>query len=177
MSEQEKAFSSAYGEAMFYAHLIEDLVELHIYECGYFHVNGYCGLSRHQIRDLKHEKRIDELGKIYQNQNRGEVTQLVSALHLLRKIRNLVAHAFNPQVGSDLRKEEGVDQIIAMLQSISTWEHLYLKSLQKAHETVLHGSIEHCLDSVLQCQDPPFDARVARSKIQEHLDELKRLKA
>ena len=173
MSEQEKAFSSAYGETMFYAHLIEDLVELHIYECGYFHVNGYPGLSRRQIRDLKHEGRIDELGKIYQNQNAGEVAQLVSALHLLRKIRNLVAHAFIPQVGSDFTKEEGVDQIVAMLRSISTWERLYLKSLWKAHVAVLHGSIEHCLDAVLQREEPPFDARVARSKIQEHLDELK----
>ncbi len=171
--DQNEAFPAAYGEAMFYAHLIEDLVALHIYECGYFHVNGYSGLSPRQIRNVTHEDRINELSKVYRNQSDGSVERLVSALHLLRKIRNKVTHAFIPQVGSDLAKEEGVDQIMAMLKSISTWERLYLEALRKAHEAVLRGAITHCLDAVMEREDPPFNARVARSEIQEHLDELK----
>jgi hypothetical protein len=173
VNDQEPQFSSAYGEAMFYAHVIEDLLALHVYECGYFHVNDYSGLTRRQIRDLTHEQRIDELAKIYQNQNPEEIAQLISALHLLRKIRNHLTHAFIPQVGSDLTTEEGVDQIVAMLNHIATWERLYLKSLQKAHEAVLRGAVSHCLDAVLKREDAPFDARVARSKIQQYLDELK----
>ncbi len=158
---------------MFYAHLIEDLVALHIYECGTFRVNGYSGLSANQIRKLKHSDRIDELSKIYANQKDGSIERLVSAFHLLGKIRNKLTHAFIPQVGSDFAKEEGVDQIIAMLKNISTWELLYLQSLRKAHEAVLRGAVKHSLDEVLEREDPPFDARVARSKIQQYLDELK----
>ena len=173
VEDQNEEFSAAYGKALFYAHLIEDLVALHIYECGYFHVNGYSGLSSRQIRDLKHESRINELLKIYQNQKDGSIERLVSALHLVRKIRNKLTHAFIPQVGNDFAKEEGVDQIIAMLKNITTWERLYLQSLRKAHEGVLRGAIKHCLDAVIEREDPPFDARVARSEIQEHLDELK----
>ncbi len=158
---------------MFYAHLIEDLLALHIYECGYFHANGYSGLSPRQIRELTHEDRINELSKIYQNQKDGSIERLVAALHSLRKIRNKLAHAFIPEVGSDFAKEEGVDQINAMLKNISTWERLYLQSLRKAHEVVLRGAFNHCLGAVMKREDPPFDARVARSQIQEHLDELK----
>ena len=61
MIEQEHPFELAYGEAMFYAHVIEDLVVSHLYECSYFHVNGYEGISAKTIRDMKHEGRIDEL--------------------------------------------------------------------------------------------------------------------
>jgi hypothetical protein len=59
------------------------------------------------------------------------------------------------------------------LQNITTWERLYLKSLRKAHEGILRGAIKDCLDAVIEREDPPFDARVARSEIQEHLNELK----
>jgi hypothetical protein len=153
--------------------LIEDLLALHIYECGYYHVNGYSSITRRQIRKLKHEERIDELAKIYPNQKTDAITTLISSLHLLRKIRNLVTHAFFPEVGSDFRKEEGVDQIIAMLRSVAKWERFWLKPLEEAHLKVFRGGIEHCWDAFLQRDDPPFDAHVARSKIQEYLDELR----
>ena len=70
---------------MFYAHLIEDLVALHLYECSYFHVNGYVGISQKAIRDMKHEKRIDEFLLIYSDQDKkdGSITRLVTALHRL----------------------------------------------------------------------------------------------
>ena len=173
MRTQEFDFRAAYGEAMFYAHLIEDLIALHIYECGYFGVNGYSGLSRRQIRELNSEERIDELSKIYSNQNDGSIERLVKALHLLRKIRNKLTHAFIPEIGSDFRKEEGIDQIIAMLTSIASWERVYLKSLQDAHSAVLKGGITHAWERALEREDPPFDALVARSKIQTYLEDLK----
>jgi hypothetical protein len=168
-------FRAAYGEAMFRAHLIEDLLALHIYECSYFHLNGYSGLSRKQIQKLEHHERIDELLKIYKNQKDGSIERLVKGLDLLGKIRNKLTHAFIPQVGSDLRKQEGVDQIIALLRDICTWERRFWALLKKAHEAVLRGAVKHCLKTVLEREDPPFDARVARSRIQEHLDELKSL--
>lgn len=174
MSDQDLEFQAAYGSAMFLAHIIEDLVALHIYECSYFHINGYAGLSRKQIRDMKHEKLIDELLVIYgdQDQNDGFATQLVTALHHLRIIRNHLVHAFIPQVGADFTKEEGIDQIIAMLKNITKWERRYLNVLQRAHEKVLKEAYSHCIDAVIERKDPPFDARVSRSKLQEHLNAM-----
>jgi hypothetical protein len=175
MSKQEQDFQAAYGEALFYAHLIEDLLAMHLYECSYFHVNQYHGLSRKEIRDMKHEKRIDELLKIYREQDEKDssITRLVTALHHLRKIRNHLSHAFMPQVGSDFHAEEGIDQIVAMLKNICYWERGWLKTLQQAHEGVLKGAIRHCFEAVIEREDPPFDARVSESKIQEHLDALR----
>lgn len=151
MSEQEHDFQSAYGEAMFYAHLIEDLVALHLYECSYFHVNGYAGISRKTIRDMKHEERIDELLTIYRDQDKkdGAITRLVTALHHLRKIRNYLTHAFIPQVGSDFAAEEGADQILAMLRHVSYWERGWLRTLKNAHEAILNGAVTHCLSMPL----------------------------
>ncbi len=157
---------------MLYAHLIEDLVALHIYECSWFHVNGYAGLSRKKILELKHEKRIDELLSIYHKQQDGAVERLVSALHLIRKIRNELTHALVPQVGSDIERGESLDQVIAMLKNVVFWERVYLKPLRKMHETVLKRGITEALERALERDDPPFDARVARSKIQQYLDQL-----
>jgi len=133
MDNQNAAFTSAYGEAMFYAHVIEDLVALHLYECSWFHVNGYSGLTRRQIRKLSHEKRIDELRKIYHKKGNRAIEQLLSALPLLSKIRNKLTHAFIPQVGSELRSEEGIDQVNAMLQNIIRWESFHLRTLKRTH--------------------------------------------
>lgn len=175
MESQENEFTAAYGEAMFYAHLIESLLALHLYECSYFHINGYPGLSRKKIRDLKHEKRIDELLKIYSHQKDGSIERLVAALHLLREIRNRMTHAFIPQVGSDMRTEEGVEQILAMLKNVSYWERGWLAALKKAHEAVLRGALTHHFNVALKREDPPFDARVARSEIQQRLGKLRAL--
>ncbi len=172
MNTQSTEFTIAYGEAMFYAHLIEDLVALHLYECSWFHVNGYPSLSRRQIREFSHEDRINELAKIYHNQKDGVSERLVRALHLLRQIRNKLTHAFMPQVGSEFESEEGIDQVVAMLRNTAKWERFHLRTLHRAHEAVLNRAITHAWERALERDDPPFDARVARSKIQEYLDEL-----
>ena len=99
MHDQDMEFRAAYGEAMFRAHLIEDLLALHIYECSYFHVNDYKGLTRKQIRELEHHERIDELLKIYPNRKDGSIERLVKGLGLLGSIRNKLTHAFIPHGG------------------------------------------------------------------------------
>jgi len=175
MHDQDMEFRAAYGEAMFRAHLIEDLLALHIYECSYFHVNDYKGLTRKQIRDLEHHERIDELLKIYPNRKDGSIERLVKGLGLLGSIRNKLTHAFIPQVGSDLRKQEGVDQIIAMLRHISSRERYFWAWLKKTHDGLLREALKQRSKAALKREDRPFDARVARSKIQEQLDELKSL--
>lgn len=175
MHDQDTLFRIAYGEAMFYAHLIEDLVAMHIFECGYFHVNGYSGLSRSEIRNLAHSHAIQELGKIYHNQTDGSIQRLITSLDLLNKIRNKLTHAFIPQVGTDFRTEEGRDQILALLQNIVRWEKTYFRCLQTAHRKVISGAITRSLDAALEREDPPFDARVARSNIQDHLNSIARI--
>lgn len=177
MNTQSAEFTTAYGEAMFYAHLIEDLVALHLSECSWFHVNGYPSLSRRQIREFSHKVRINELTKIYHNQTDGTIERLVCGLHLLRQIRNELTHAFVPQVGSEFESEEGLDQVVAMLRNTIKWERHHLRTLQRAHEAVLNRAIIHAWERALERDDPPFDARVARSKIQGYLDELEATKA
>jgi hypothetical protein len=174
VDDQEHTFQAAYGEAMFYAHLIEDLLELHLYECSYFHVNQYPGLSRKKIRKMNHANRIDELSKIYgeQNEEEGSIPRLVAALHHLRIIRNHLTHAFIPEIGSDFTAEEGVDQIIAMIKNVVYWERGWLATLQDAHEAVLKAGLTHDICSVMMREDPPFNARVSKSKIQGRLDAL-----
>jgi hypothetical protein len=102
----------------------------------------------------------------------GAVERFVSALHLVRKIRNELTHALVPQVGSDLKGEEGRDQVIAMLNNITFWERFHLNALRKMHEAVLHHGITKTWERALERDDPPFDARVAMSKIQRYLDKL-----
>src|SRR5438132_1459896 len=115
MHDQDHELRATYGEAMIYAHLIEDLAAAHLYECSYFHVNGYGGLSKKKIRDLRHQDRLDELLRVYQTKKDPPIRSIVPALHILRKIRNDLTHALFPEVGSDFRTEEGLEQIIAML--------------------------------------------------------------
>ena len=133
VENQNDQFCTAYGQAVFYAHLIEDLVALHIYECGYFHINGYSGCSSFGRFRISNNAR--PIRRAFEESTRIKKTARLNALfhtlHLLRKIRNKLTHAFIPQVGSDFAKEEGVDQIIAMLENITTWERLYLQSLKK----------------------------------------------
>jgi hypothetical protein len=133
------------------------------------------GLSRKEIRSLDHHERVGELPKIYPNQAEGSSKRLVEGLRLLGSIRNKLTHAFIPQVGGDLRKEEGVDQIIAMLKDISLWERRFWGLLKKMHDRLLREVTKQSPKAVLEREDPPFDARVARSKIQEQLNELRSL--
>jgi len=157
---------------MLYAHLIEDIVANHIYECSYFHVNGYTGLSKKQIRDLEAHERIDILPQIYKNQQGNSVRDLVDMLRILNRIRNHLTHAFFPDVGKEFQTEEGIDQTIAMLKRVAKWESACFALLFKMHGTVVNGAIKHSLRAVCQRQDRLFDARVARSKIQKYLNEL-----
>jgi hypothetical protein len=172
MPDQNNQFCIAYGDAMFYAHLIEDLVLLHITECGHFQVNDYKGLTRTEIKSLTHNLAIKELGKIYNGNTEGSINLLVSSLDLLNKIRNKLTHAFMPQVGSDIESEEGREQILGMLQNIVLWEKRYLGFLQKHHEILISEIIRNHPEKIMTRENPPFDAHVARSKIQGYLSEL-----
>ena len=59
-----------------------------------------------------------------------------------------------------------------MLNNITFWERFHLNALRKMHEAVLHHGITKTWERALERDDPPFDARVAMSKIQRYLDKL-----
>ncbi len=153
---------------MFLGHLVEDFLEIHLTECAHFNVNGYQGGTPRDIRDWNFQRRIDELAKIYQHQTDGSIRRLVSGLHLLRLIRNNLAHAFTPQVGKDLLTEEGRDQLIAMLKHIAKWTLVHLHALRKVHFAIL----EHFGERGVPSADFPKVGTVARSKIQNYLAQL-----
>ena len=166
MKQQEIEISAAYGEAMLYAHLIEDLLRLHIHKCSFFKVNSYCKpLSK--IKAMSFEDLVDEISKVYTDSDR-----FVADLHRIRKIRNNLTHAFVDQVGFDLRTESGRDQIHAMLNRVVFHARRQLKALQKTHETVLAEGIKADFKKVICSEEPEFDASVAKSKIRGLLREL-----
>jgi hypothetical protein len=177
MNEQERDFQAAFGEVMFNAYLIEDLIALHVYECSCINLNGYEGITREKIEKMSHKRRIDQLLVIYGDQDRidGSFTRLASALHHLREIRNHLTHEFILQVGNDFMRAEGVDQILAMLSNISFWERSWLDVLHQLHEAVLSLALANFPIGIENREDPPFDSSVSKSEIQQHLDDLKKL--
>lgn len=172
MESQNQEFLAAYGEVMLFAHLIEDLVAVHIYDCGYFSVNGYSGFSRGKIRKMSHEDRIKQLSKIYPENDQSVVGELATRLDHLRLIRNKLTHAFVTEVGGEFSTEESVDQVVGMLKSILRWQRYCHHVLFEVHKTVWEGAVRHSLPEVMKRDDPELDARVARSEIQRHLDDL-----
>ena len=152
---------------MLYAHLIEDLLRLHLYECAFWGINGYGPIPRGRIKEMNFENMIDELGKVY-----GNVQDVAANLHRVRKIRNHLTHAFVDQVGTDLLTEEGLDQIHALLKRVIKHNRVLLKSLQKTQAAVLREGVTHDFMRLMACEDPEFDANVAKSKIKALLKEL-----
>ena len=167
MSQQNIEVTTAYGEAMLYTHLIEDLLRLHLYECAFFRVNNYGPVSHKQIKEMDFEDMVNEVGKIYPDSART-----VDDLHRVRKIRNHLTHAFVEQVGFDLRTESSRDQIHAMLNQVVLHARRHLKALQKTHEMVLREGIKNDFMKVLSREEPEFDASIAKSKIRVLLQEL-----
>jgi hypothetical protein len=167
MNQQDIEVTTAYGEAMLYTHLIEDLLRLHLYECAFFRVNNYGPISRKKIKEMDFEDMVNEIGKVYPGSER-----IVDDLHRVRKIRNHLTHAFVEQVGFDLRTESGRDQIHAMLNRVILHAQRHLKALQKTHETVLREGIKNDFKQILSREEPEFDACIAKSKIRTLLQEL-----
>ena len=108
MNPQDQELVGAYGEAMLYSHLIEDMLKLVLREAARFGANGYQAPNSPPWRlgDL-----ISEYGRAF-----PDAIEVVGRLRRLQKIRNKLTHALVPQVGSDLLTEEGRDQIQAMME-------------------------------------------------------------
>jgi len=166
MREQDKEFLAKYGEAMLYSHLIEDLLLLIMQNAAHFRVNGYSAPPR-PLEKLRLEELIDEFGRAF-----PPTGTVVDDLHRIRKIRNKLTHAFVPQVGSDLLTEEGRDQINAMLDRFCRHAFLHRQVLSAQFDLILKRAVETDVMRILEKEEDEFDARVAKSVIQQLLDEL-----
>jgi hypothetical protein len=166
MREQDKEFLAKYGEAMLYSHLIEDLLLLIMQNAAHFQVNGYCTPQK-PLGKLRLEELIDEFGRAF-----PPTGTMVDDLHRIRKILNKLTHAFVPQVGSDLLTEEGRDQINAMLDRFCRHAFLHRQVLGAQFDAILKRAVETDFTRILEKEEDEFDARVAKSVIQQLLDEM-----
>lgn len=165
MDSQDKGFMSAYGEAMLYSHLIEDLLKLILRDASFFHVNAYKAPSPLPWRL---EEIIAQFGKAFPDSGK-----LVANLELLRKIRNKLTHALLLQVGSDLSTEEGRDQIHAMLKRYNVHACAHREILGNVFETILARVIEENPTRIFEHEYESLKDRfVSNSDIQRLLDEL-----
>jgi hypothetical protein len=161
---------AAFGEAISYGYLIEDFLRLHLFECSHFHLNGYNGHSKANIRDMKFVQLVREFGYVYPNQGK-----LGDGFDKIRLIRNKLVHALVDEFGSDVESEEGRDQIHALLVRTIRHGHEHLKALRRIHETAVRHAIENQPEAVLSRDEEFFEARVSTSEIQSLLDDLDEL--
>src|SRR5579863_9533882 len=87
------------GEVALRAHLIEDLLRLHLFEAGRFNMGGVERRTVRQITELGLQEVIGEFSRMHGGQQ--------AALDLLRQIRNKLFHAFCTEVGDDLLTDGG----------------------------------------------------------------------
>jgi hypothetical protein len=168
--QQSESLTAAYGEAIMYGYLIEDMLKLHLFDCDYYHVNGYRRASKKPVQRLSFQELIAEFRSVYPKQRR-----FADAFNKIRLIRNKLAHLFIDQLGSDLETEEGRDQIHAMLLRAAGHFRAHLRALKRSHDALFCHAVKHALEAVLARDDKPFEAHVSASEIQQLLDELDEL--
>lgn len=167
-SEQTKELFSAYGGAMLLSHLVEDMLKLYVGNLRHTRVNGYERFSIAELNSMTHEKRIIELGFIF----RKSGTVMETRLHQLRKIRNLMSHDFIIQVGRSLETQEGVDQIIAMLNRITEYEASALASLQKQNRELIETFSDLRFDDNSVRGDSTYFSHVESSRLQRIISDI-----
>jgi hypothetical protein len=162
--------TEAYGQAILFSYLIEDILQLHLCECSHYHTNGYHGHSTDKIREMGLARLIREYRLVYPKH-----TKFADGLDKIRLIRNKLAHAWVDQVGSDLETHEGYDQVHALVLRAVRHTYRYLKTLRKIHEGLFAEAVKQNLEAVLSYGGESVEARVSTSDIQRLLDELDEL--
>ena len=135
--EQPPNLTEAYGQAILYGYLIEDVLQLHLFECSHYHVNGYQGNSKTRIRDMNFARLIREFRLVYVKQGK-----FADGLDKIRLIRNKLAHAWVDQIGSDLETDEGYDQIHASYTARGSTRVSIFEELEENSRRVIHGGCE-----------------------------------
>ena len=166
MQPQDREIVAAYGEAMLYSHLVEDMLKLVLREASRFHANGYqAPVPLPGSLDVI----IKEFGRAFPDSKK-----LVERLDMLRKIRNKLTHALVPQVGSDLVTEEGRDQIQAMIERYVRHAAVTRRALATIYESMLKQVVARDFTLLFKGDAEKLDARVVESDIQKLLDELEK---
>ena len=108
---------AAYGEAVFYGHLIEDMLKVHLFDCSFFKRNCMAHVPLEKIRRMQFEDLIDML-RLSEPED-DSMEGFVERLHVLRRARNILVHGFVLQIHKELQSKAGREQITAMLQRFS----------------------------------------------------------
>lgn len=156
---------SAYGEAMLYSHLIEDLLKLILRDASFFQINAYRAA---ESLPWKLEKIIDRLLLVF-----PDAGELVGNLHRLRKIRNMLTHALLLEVGANISTDEGRDQIHAMFERYVVHARNHRELLGKVFEAIVTTAMKENPTRIFKRDDESLKDRfVSNSDIQRLLDEL-----
>lgn len=166
---QEDQLMCLYGRVAFHAHLIEDLVLQHLHDCNRSEKNCELKLEKVLGRNGNAKARLKKLGRIYAGDREWE--RLITQLDGLREIRNLIIHSMITQVGNDFRTQEGVDQIMALLERVLALQVIHLESLRKKHHQMFTRQIPA---HWLLAEDRPRGRSVSASDIQSALEKLER---
>jgi hypothetical protein len=173
-STTDEEIIAVFGQVALLAHIIEDLLRLHVFEARRYGVGNVSKRSVKQVQDLELGKVIREFKRIH-----PQLAAQAEAYDLLRKVRNKVFHAFCPDVGKDLLTFEGRDQIHALLLEIADLQSRHLKPLKKLHEDLLRNIVSqgHMLRSIRQVETTnDWNAKnITNSELLELVKQLKAL--
>ena len=166
---------AAYGEAVFYAHLIEDILKLYIFDCAFLKRNCMAHVPIEKVRRSQFEDLIDML-RLSEAES-PEIDSFVERLHMLRKARNILVHGFVMQIHKELQSEEGRDQITAMLRRFVTHAQGMHRRLSKNAPAVQRESIKQ--DFMVAFDHPGYpdkktDGTVAKSDLQKLISDMDR---
>jgi len=166
MKPQDESLVAAYGEAMLYSHLIEDMLKLNLREAARFRANGYVAPAKlpWRMKDI-----IREFGRAF-----PDTTEIVDRMQLLTKIRNKLTHALVPQVGTDFLTEEGRDQIHAMIRRYVQHSSPVHHYLGKLYHSMIEQVVAHDFTLMFEGEIEEHDAHVVKSDIQSLLDEIEK---
>lgn len=174
-ASQDTELLAAYGEVVMYSHLLEDILKLHLSDCARFKINGF-SRSVSQVKRCDFKELIELLPRVYDAAAHPDTERTRQALHLIRRVRNYLAHAFVLQLHAELHSEEGKDQIMAMLRRVTFFARQYLDGLKQQHKKLFRHVIATDFTKLFEHDAEPLpEGRLATSNIQTLVKELDQL--
>ncbi len=169
-SDNDTAILTTLGEIALSAHVIEDLLRLHLFDAGRFQAKGVQERTVSEIQDCHLKDLVSEFKTIY-----PEHARLAEGLDLIRQIRNKVFHAFCSDCGRDLLSTEGRDQIHALLLAILPLQRRHLKLLQRLHEELIREVCKNSFLTVIEKTNDWNAKTVAQSDLHKLVTRLRKL--
>jgi hypothetical protein len=172
---QDTEIMAAYGEAVFDGHLLEDALKLHLVSCAQLGINGFA-VTPDVVKGATFKELINYLPSVYNGVAHPDVPKIVKGLHLIRLIRNQLAHAFIHNLHAEIRSEEGRDQVIALLRRVSLFTKQSYEGLWAQHREICKDVLEADFMRVFDLPDETLpEGRLATSHMQSLLEQFQNL--